>query len=465
MIMQKSKILFIHPPSDVKLKIHKGLKYPPMGIAFISAVVREQGHSVRIFDGNVEKYPFEKLRQILAEFRPDVVGIGFTSLLAHSAYNTAEFVKKNVSQPVTVLAGGYHPTVMCDEVIKDKNFDYVFVGEAEQTILEWLQMFEAGKDEFKKIKGLVFRKGNEIIHTERRELIADLDNLTIPAYDLLLVNHYSSMISTRKPYVTFIRSRGCPFKCTFCGVQSMFGHKYRCQSPEKTVSEIDTLVNQFNVKEILFKDSEFLIDRKNVAEFCKLMIAKKYDLIWSCNARVDMVDEEILTLMKKAGCKMVTYGVESGNQEILYRLKKNFKINKAREAIKMTKKVGMKCIANFMFGNPGETRTNVEETIKFMREVNPDFINCAYLTAFPGSKLYEQALSENWFIDGKPVSYGYEDLKLNATEMSLEELSQVLKYAIKKFYFRPRYILKRMMNLNSAEIKNNIKGFWAIITS
>jgi len=461
---KKSKILFIYPPSNINSKIQRELNYPPMGIVFLSSVVRDNGNTVKIFDGNVETQPFQKLQKLLEEFKPEVVGISFNSLLAESAYYTAEFIKK-LNPHTTVIAGGYHPTVMPAEVINNDNYDFVVVGEGEVTFLEWLQEYDTGGDDFSGIKGLVFMKNGKLVKVGMREIIPNIDNITMPAYDLLHLNRYKSMVSTRNPYVTFIRSRGCPFKCTFCGVNSMFSHKYRCQSPEKTVSEIDVLVKKFHVKEILFKDSDFLINKRNVQKLCELLIEKKYDFIWSCNARVDMVDEHILTLMKNAGCKTVTYGVESGSQEIINRLRKGFSVEQAREAVEITKKVGIQCTVNIMFGNPGETKENVKETMEFVKEIDPDLVHFSNLTAFPGSVIYDEALENNWFIDGKANFYGFEDLKLNATEMTDKELSKIREYAVRDFYLRPSYILKRLKHFNFSELKNNLKGFFAIIRS
>lgn len=459
----RSKILLIHPPANTGLKIQKGLKYPPLGIAFLGAVVREKGYQVRIFDANVENRPFKKLQEFLEEYMPDVVGISFTSLLAENAHCIASLIKKFNSR-ITVVAGGYHPTVMPMDIVKDDNFDFVIVGEGEYTFPEWLQKYEEQND-YSQVKGLVFRKGNEVIQTQRRDLVPDIDCLPMPAYDLLPIERYSSLVSTRKPYTTFIRSRGCPFKCVFCGVQKMFGCKYRCQSPEKTISEIDILIRDFNVREILFKDSDFLIDRVNVERLCESLIKRNYDLIWSCNVRVDMVNERILTLMKKAGCKMITYGAESGNQQTLDCLKKDITIFQIKEAIKLTKKVGIQSTVNIIFGAPGETKETTQQTLDFIKALEPDYGNFAYLTAFPGSVLYDEALHKNWFIDGKPNSFGYEELKLNATKMSNKELAQVLKGATRSFYLRPHYISKRLRHMSLSKLKNNCKGLWAIISN
>ena len=464
MIKEKSKILFIHPPAYTHKKIDAGLKYPPMGIAFLAATAREAGYPIKIFDANVENEPFTKIKKILNEYKPKIVGISFTSLLAESAHEVAGLVKQ-INKNTVVIAGGYHPTVKPLEIISDDNFDFVIVGEGELTFIEWLKNYETGQKDYSQIRGLVFKRNQEVIQTSPRELITNLDVLPFPAYDLLPVNRYSSLASTRKPFITFIRSRGCPFYCIFCGVQKMFTRHYRCQSPEKTISEIDKLVKDFQIREINFKDSDFLIDKENVKKLCELLIAKNYDLIWTCNARVDMVNEEILPLMKKAGCSLITFGVESGSQEILDNLKKGTTIEQIKKAARLVQQFKIKYTFDIILGGIGESRQTFEQTLNLLKELSPDYVHLAFLTAFPGSELYDEAIRNNWFLGGKAEDYNYEELQINATKISNKELAKTYQKAFISFYFRPRYILKRLKYFTWSEFKNNLKGLWFIIRS
>jgi len=459
---KNNKILFIHPAAIVDLQIGSNLKFPPMGLAYLAAVVRDYGYPTMIFDANIEAESQKKLKQILAEFKPTIVGLSFTSVLADSAKQTAVLVKE-INPEIKVIAGGYHPTVKPEEVIADPNFDVVFVGEAEISLIEWLRHLEGGADNWQEINGLVFRHQGGVIKTAPRELIPNLDTLPFPAYDLLPIERYSTLSTIRRPYVTFIRSRGCPFQCIFCGVQKMFGRRYRCQSPEKTISDIDLLVKNFGVKEISFRDSDFLINKDNVEKFCQLMIDRHYDLVWTCNARVDMINDKILLLMKKAGCHLVTFGVESGSQEILDQLKKGITVAQIEAAAAAAKKVKMKFTFDIILGGIGETPDSIAETNRLLKKLNPDYVAFNYLTAFPGSELYDEALKSHWFIEGKTNDYSYENLNLNATKMTNQELAQVLRRSLASFYFRPRYILKRLSYLTWPEIKNNFNGLIAIL--
>lgn len=455
--MQK-KILLIQPPSVSGKIILDYLKYPPMGLAFLASALREKGYEPAIFDASTEKKPFLKLERIIKTGGFNIYGIGFSSMTAEGAFKTAEIIK-NADKNSIIIAGGYHPTVMTKETLANPNFDFVIHGEGEITLPELLHKIEKKETDFEKILGIAFRKDGEIKTNPSRPLIENLDSLPLPAYDLLKLNAYSSPSTTRKPYISYIRSRGCPFSCNFCGVQKMFTQRYRFESPEKTIENIEELVRKFGVKEILFKDSEFVINKKSVIDFCDSLIQKKYDLVWGVNARADMVDKELLKKMRLAGCNQITYGLESGDQNILNSIRKNITLEQAREAIKITKNTGIRCVANFMLGNPGETVETMNKTIKFAAELDPDYAVFNYLIAFPGSDVYDLAIKNNWFINGNPKNFTYESLRLNATKIPAEKLDKFLKKALVSFYLRPKYIIKRAVRLAPTEIKHNFSGF------
>lgn len=458
------KILLIHPPDSHEKSILGNLKYPPMGVAFLSAVLRNNNYEVSILDAHVADLSVDEIIQYIAKNNPDIIGVSFTSLLFESAVMLAKAIRR-VFPGKIIIAGGYHPTVNPEEVLRIAPFDFVIIGEGEKTILELIHVLnsKSSVESLHQIKGLAFWENEAIIITEPQGLISNIDEIPMPAYDLLPLAEYSSLASTRTPFVTFIRSRGCPYRCIFCGVQHMFGRGYRCQSPDKTLQEIDVLVKQFGVREILFKDSDFLIKKKNVLELCKKLKAKKYDLIWSCNARVDEIDEEIVEAMKKAGCTMITLGVESGNQQILDALNKDITVAQAETACALIKKSGIKCTVNFMFGNPGETEETIEESLSLAKRLEADYGNFSFLTAFPGCELYDIAGKNNWFIHEKKDSFGYEQALINPTKIPNEKLNKILPSAYRSFYLRPAYICSRLKRLNWMDIRNSFRGLIIIL--
>lgn len=452
----KQKVLLIHPPK-IGQNNHK---YPPMGITMLASTLRNKGMECFLYDANVEKGDhYKNISELITHENIDTVGLSFTSNLAKSAYNFADWLKQRFPM-IPIVAGGYHPTVMSNECAGYPSIDYVVVGEGETTFPLLLERtHENGVPE--DIEGLCFEHNGEIKNTGCRPLISNVDDVPFPAYDLLEINKYSSPSSTRKPFVTFIRSRGCPFKCTFCGVDAIFTHKFRCQSPERTLEEILFLIKQFKVREILFKDSDFLIRRKNVVGLCELLINKQLDLIWSCNARVDKVDKDILKLMKRAGCNQITFGIESGSQRMLDALKKDFTVEHAIKGVRAAKEQGIDCVGNFIIGTPGEDYESINETIQLVKKLDLDYASFHFLTAFPGSPLYEQAVKQGWLLDGRQTDY--ESCNMNASKLSEAELKKAMRTMIRSFYLQPSYILNRLKRITPAEIRNNFVGGFGLL--
>jgi len=243
----------------------------------------------------------------------------------------------------------------------------------------------------------------------------------------------------------------------------MFGHHYRVQDPERSIQEVDYLVNQLGVKEIGFKDSEFTLAPKNVKDFCDLLIEKKYDLTWNCNGRVNHADYHMLSKMKQAGCTTITYGIESGDQTILDNIKKQITIEEIKKAVEISKAIGLKVVGNFMIGNPGDTKETINKTICFSKKLNLDFAYFGFTTPFPGTELRKQALANNWILDKKMEAIKFEDCIMNATSVPTQELKAYFNKAYRSFYFRPSYIAKRLTKLNRNELYNSIKGAYSII--
>jgi radical SAM superfamily enzyme YgiQ (UPF0313 family) len=259
-----------------------------------------------------------------------------------------------------------------------------------------------------------------------------------------------------------VRSRGCIFKCTFCCNNKIVGPTFRCQTPKRTVEEIKYLIERFGVKEILFKDTELTLD-KNVGDLCELLIEKDFNLTWSCNGRVSKVNHELLKKMKKAGCRTITYGIESGDEEVLRNIKKPLKLEDARKAVKMTKELGIKVVTNFMLGNPGDTKETIEKTIRFAIELDPDYAQFGFTTPLPGTELRDQAEKNNWIIDHSMDALRFDGVMMNATSLPTKELQTYLNKAYRRFYFRPSYVIKRLTKLSPDEVRNSVIGLISIL--
>ncbi len=455
------KVLLVQPPFSKK-EIASLVKYAPMGLLALAAYIRQEGYETEIYDTNTEKfYDLAKTVEEIIKREPQVLGLTAMTANIENALEIARLVK--IQRPkIKIVLGGIHATVMPKEVLEKEYIDFIVVGEGEFTLKELLDNLNRPEN-FCRIKGLGYKQDKSPFVNERRELIKDLNALPIPAYDLLDIRQYRSPYGVSAPFISIIRSRGCPFRCIFCGVQNMFGRAYRCQSPRRTMVEVDYLVDRFKIKEIGFKDSEFTLNTKNVTEFCDLLAERKYDLVWSCNARVDCSDPLLYQKMKRAGCHTIAFGAESGDQEILNILKKDIQIEQIRKAVQAAQSAGIRVSLNFIIGSPHETKETIEKTIRFSKALHPDYVLFSFATPFPGTKLREMAIKNNWLLNPDTSAVAYEELIMNATDLSVSELKQYMNKAYRSFYLRPAYFFKRLSHLHKGELITSVNGLRALI--
>lgn len=453
------KILLLQPP--ISEKNITSFMYPPMGLVALAAYLEQKGHRVSLYDSNVEDGSVRGILNIIKKHEPQIVGLGIMSVNFNKALALAQTIKQH-SKDLIIIAGGVHPTVEPHQTLQSPYIDFIIRGEGELTLTELIEAIEKKEENFKNILGLGYKKENQIILTAPRELIKDISSLPIPAYHLFNIKKYRGPYTSRTPFMIMARSRGCPFLCTFCGVTKMFGQRYRVQDPQRSIKEVDYLVNQLGIKEIGFKDSEFTLNQKNVEDFCDLLIERNYDLTWNCNGRVNHVTPSLLSKMKRAGCASITYGVESGDQEILDILKKQITLSQIRDTMQMSRTAGLSVIGNFMIGNPGDTKETIKKTINFSKELKLDYAYFGFTTPFPGTELREEALVKGWILDDRMEAIKYEDCIMNATSLPTPELKTYLNKAYRSFYFRPSYIAKRLIKLQRNEIYNSVKGAFSI---
>jgi len=258
-------------------------------------------------------------------------------------------------------------------------------------------------------------------------------------------------------------SRGCPYRCTFC-FKSIFGRKYITQSSERITNEIKYLIKKLGVRELLFYDDSFTINRERTIELCNEFIKNDINIPWSCETRVNHVDKKLLEKMKEAGCYIISYGVESGDQQILNNLKKDITIEQVRNAFKLTRKVDILTVAYFMIGSPGDTRKTVRKTINFAKQLDADFAQFSICTPFPGSELFDNLIRKGIKIeDWDKASYVTSKTKskpvILTEHLSEEEVKRFYSSAYKEFYLRPRYILKALTRMKSiGDVKINLNG-------
>ena len=436
---------------------------PPLGLLYVAAFMeRHTKHNVTVIDSQVDKLDYSSLQAKIASIRPDVVGITAMTMTMVDVINTANIVKE-IDDTVKVVLGGPHVNLFPDETIKLKNVDYLVLGEGEVVFADLINAIDE-KSELRKIPGIVFENNRKIINTGQRPLISNLDELPFPARHLVPYKKYTSLLSKGGVVTTVFTSRGCPFKCSFCD-RPHLGKVFRSRSAKNVVDEIEECVNM-GIHEFLFYDDTFTIDRQRVIDICNEVIKRNLDIIWDIRTRVDMVDEDVIKHLAKAGCQGIHYGIEAGTDKILKVLNKKISIKKAVEVFDLTRKYDIMTLAYFMIGNPGETRNDIYETFKLMRRLDPDYVHLTILTPFPGTKIYFDGLK-----DGVIEKDYWKEFAKNPTSdfisphwgeiFTRDELHELLVKGYKSFYFRPLYIFKRIRSLRSlGEFKRKtVAGF------
>jgi len=437
------KILLVNPPAG-SIYYMLRLKTPPLGLAYVAAVLKQANHQVKIIDLNVESVDYQTLPY--SDF--DLIGISVDTTRYPVALKIAEAVKR---QKRMVVAGGQHVTFFDSEALFSGRFDFVVRGEGEYTMLDLVQHIEEGNS-FQEVKGISFLSDGELIRTPSRPLIQDLDSLPFPARDLLPLQNYTVTLKGR--FMTAaLTSRGCPFNCDFCSASQFFGRKWRTRSIENVMEELELLYENYGYRAVAFFDDHFTLNPNRMVEFCESILKNNWDLYWWAFSRVDSVvkNEELVELMAKAGLKQVFIGFESGNQEVLDNYGKDLSVDNAFKAVEILKKYKISIWASFIIGALNETKKMIKQTIKFANRLNPEYIQFGILTPYPGTVLYEKVknrlLTTNWskFWAGDPV------IKLD--KLSPKELKKLFWRAHLSFYGRPK-------RLFSTVLPFFLKTFW-----
>lgn len=455
-------ILFVIPNVDRKKqwgRWHRGAGNNGFnfGIACVAAYLREKGFNVSLVDcqflDNLEK----ELSDIIRQRNVDLIGISCFTPTYVVAANIAALCKR-IAPNVKIVLGGPHPSLYPKDTLeKNKDVDFVVFGEGEHTLYELVKKLQSGEKDFSGIKGLGFRNNGNIIVNGVREFLKELSGLPIPAYDIFPLDKYQIQVTSYKRLPTYmmVASRGCPYRCTFCQVQQFLGTRMRYKSPQKLIEEIKFLKDKFNARGIMFQDSTFTFDWNWLKEFCGLMISEKMDMTWMCFTRADRVNEEILSMMKEAGCYGMSYGVESANQKSLDILKKSIKIEEIIESIDLAVKKGFFVTATYILGIPGEDEGDVMNTIKVANRLATHIAHFYLPIPYPESEMFYQCKADgglrenlqwedfNMFDDSKPVYVN--------PLIGMERMLSLKKQAIRNYYLNPKVIYRNLQHINTLD--------------
>jgi anaerobic magnesium-protoporphyrin IX monomethyl ester cyclase len=430
------KITLVNPPYPPS--VHSHPPFIPLGLAYLGAVAEQAGHEVAIIDCQAEKLTYEAFRARIARTPSEVIGVTATTLLYKSAMKLIGVAKQTQPQAVTVL-GGSHGTFWDENALNEyPSLDIVVRKEGERTFIELLERLQ-NQSGLSGLLGITYRNKGEIIRNADRPFIEDLDSLPFPAHHLLPLENLKHNGKILFPLVS---SRGCVYWCDFCSTVRMFGRGYRMRSAKNVVDEMQLVHDKYGVNQVTFYDDAFTVDRDRVIKICDELHARKLHMIWDCGTRVDMVDRELMKTMHDAGCIAVWLGVESGSEVILGAMNKSIKLNQTRRAYKTAHDVGLMTIANVVLGFPGETEQTARETVRFVKELDPDDVGFYVATPYPGTPMYEQVIKNGWLRVTDFDKYDTANPTFETPQLSMEKIREIRYKAYQQFYLRPSYVLK-----------------------
>ncbi len=434
------RILLISPPTDSAIKRVVGTTGPPLSLAYLASMVREE-HEVAIIDSIAEDLSFNDVRNRIKKFNPDVVGITATTSMIPDAYKVSE-IAKEINENVKVVIGGPHVTFLPDKTMEEcKYIDFVVRGEGELTFKELIDAIEKNGD-FEGIRGLSFRKNGKVINNPPRELIKKVDEIPLPSYDLLPMEKYKA---DGVKFATVVTSRGCPFNCIFCSSSLQFGKRWRGHSPERVIEELSILRNEYGRKSIEFLDDTFTLVKPRAIDISKRIVKESLDISWVASSRVDTFSKEIAEAMRRAGAHTIYFGIESGTQKILDFIGKRITPEQSKSSVKKAKEAGLHTFGSFIIGFPQETRRDVKTTLKFSRRVGVDFAQFTVATPYPGTRLWNIAIKEKLLMTMNWRKFTTLDPVLKLKYFTGEQISKILEFAYIRFYLRPKVLIEDLI--------------------
>ena len=363
--------------------------WPPLNLAYLAGIAEEQGHEVKIIDGEAENISISETVEQAALFEPDIIGLTATTPFFHVTAKLAEELKRRFKRTPIVL-GGSHVTILKEKAF-EPSFDYAFIGESDQSWPSFLDHYENGK-EISGVKGILCRKDGSIRFSGDPEPVTDIDSIPSPARHLLMLDKYKiGTLQGKKTFTTIMTMRGCPFKCIFCSTK-VFGNCVRKRSPRSVVDEMISVISKFNIKHFILLDDTLSLDREHILELCNIIIDEKLGITLDGSTRANLVDEELVSKMAEAGFIRISFGLESVDPNIRTIMKKNVPLESYRTANKLTNKYNIETLNSCMIGLPGETVATVRETLRFLRSSREiKQVNISIAMPYPGTELYEMA--------------------------------------------------------------------------
>lgn len=430
-----------------------GIQFPPVSQLIVVTTLNNAGHNCDLLDAAALGYSIDKLIKATKEYKFLII-LTSTMTINEDAELLTQIKKVN-PEAISIVYGA-HPTFMPKYTLCKPGIDIIVQREPEFIIRDLISCFKTANESFKSVKGIGFRQGEEIIINEPYPFIENLDDLPIPDRTLLSKNvDYFNPVVKRMPFTTMFTSRGCPGRCTYCTSPPFYGTTYRVKSATKVLEELEAVAN-LGYKEVFFRDEMFTADKERVMQTCEGILSKKLDLTWIASTRVGAIDDEMAKMLKKSGCHMLRFGVESGVQEILNTVKKGIKVEQTIKDFELTHKYKIDTHAHCMIGMPGETEDTIKQSLDFVKKIDPTIVTFGICTPYPGTQLFDLVLEKHPEV-GDASDCDLSKLHTNSyynevyTNLTNEQLNRWIKKIYREFYFRPMYLIKWLHRVDSFE--------------
>jgi len=456
------KFSFISPGPNTELSVSEKKKaigsWPPLGLLYIATILRDQGTEVSVLDQAAQGLSVEETVKWVKKENPDI--LGFSTLI--SSGQTAAIIAREVKKEnpnVTIVFGNFQATFNIERIFKNYPFvDIIVRGEAEQTALELVRCLKNG-GKLKSVEGISFQENGRIISTPDRPLVKDIDAIPFPDRSLLDVEYHSVIAGANvapKKFTSILSSRGCVFRCRFCGCQRFARGVWRPRSVENTLEELCLLVSE-GYRQFIFVDDSFTINPKRVIKLCQQIRKEKMDIEWICEGRVDNCSYEMMREIVKAGCKILYFGIESANQWVLNYFNKRITPKQSKDAVKTARKAGMDIIVgSFIVGAPNETRKEIENTLKFAKQLALDIPQFNILGVFPGMDIWDELRMKELLNEDKYWETGVMVSEISPDTVPCEEIKQMVHDHFQRFFRRPEYIIPQVAKTLKSPYRLNV---------
>ncbi|MCD6247895.1 MAG: cobalamin-dependent protein [Hadesarchaea archaeon] len=445
------KVALISPPTDSAITRVLGTTGPPLGLAYLAAAIRDE-HDVRIIDSTAEGLDKADLERVLKREDPDIVGISATTSMIPDAYETAEIAKR-LNENVKVVLGGPHATFLPERTMRECPYvDFVVRGEGEETFRELVSAVEKGRD-LRAIRGVSFKENGRTVNNPPRGLVNNLDDLPIPAYDLLPMERYSL---DGVQFGAVITSRGCPFNCAFCSSSRQFGGTWRGHSPERVLEELRILRDEFGKREIEFLDDTFTLSKRRAIEISDAIRREGLDISWTASSRVDTFSREVAESMRRGRATTVYFGIESASERILDFIGKRITPEKSAAAVRCSKRAGLSVVGSFVIGFPDETPEEVRKTVDFSRRLDLDLAQFTIATPYPGTRLWDYAERRSLFLTWDWRKFTTLDPVMRLKNFTSSQISRIMRFAYLRFYLRPKFIIRDLVRRKGVILRKAI---------